>query len=210
MQGVYKEVQGVAPTVTALPQGAYRNAQLPPHTRTGKGSYLPLLWDLTLGLYTAQRLMGSGLHIQVCQHILNQVFSCMWLPLQDPIPRACGLSRPGSGPTHWACVCSSCVCSSTAAPSTLMGLQLLYHSPWLRQRPHFSHFKRGLDRVLGPHGHLSKDYKNHLLLDLLKLHTTLKLARRYLHDPHLYTKAKPCSCALVNHDNWYRVSCLPS
>ncbi|KAK7933404.1 hypothetical protein WMY93_004300 [Mugilogobius chulae] len=49
--------------------------------------------------------------------------------------------------------------------------------------------KKGLDGVLGPHPHLSEDYKFQVLLDHLKFPAAFQIAKRYVHDPIPYTKA---------------------
>lgn len=49
--------------------------------------------------------------------------------------------------------------------------------------------KKGLDGVLGPHPHLSEDYKFQVLLDHLKFPPAFQLAKRYVHDTMPFTKA---------------------
>ncbi|CAL9684636.1 unnamed protein product [Knipowitschia caucasica] len=49
--------------------------------------------------------------------------------------------------------------------------------------------KKGLDGVMGPHLHLSEDYKFQVLLDHLKFPAAFQIAKRYVHDPMPYTKA---------------------
>lgn len=49
--------------------------------------------------------------------------------------------------------------------------------------------KKGLDSVLGPHKHLTEDYKYQVLLDLLKLPNAYQVAKRYVNDPTPYTSA---------------------
>lgn len=49
--------------------------------------------------------------------------------------------------------------------------------------------KKGLDGVLGPHPHLTEDYKFQVLLDHLKVPSAFQIAKRYVHDPMPYTKA---------------------
>ncbi|XP_034733444.1 uncharacterized protein LOC117948085 [Etheostoma cragini] len=53
----------------------------------------------------------------------------------------------------------------------------------------FIMLKKGLDSVLGPHKHLSEDYKYQVLLDLLKLPNAYQVAKRYVNDPTPYTRA---------------------
>lgn len=49
--------------------------------------------------------------------------------------------------------------------------------------------KRGLDSVLGPHRHLTEDYKYQVLLDHLKLPNAYQVAKRYFNDTTPYTSA---------------------
>ncbi|XP_028296698.1 uncharacterized protein LOC114458488 [Gouania willdenowi] len=49
--------------------------------------------------------------------------------------------------------------------------------------------KKGLDGVMGPHPHLSEDYKFQVLLDHLKFPAAFQIAKRYVHDPMPYTKS---------------------
>ncbi len=49
--------------------------------------------------------------------------------------------------------------------------------------------KKGLDGVLGPHLHLTEDYKFQVLLDHLKLPAAFQIAKRYMYDPRPYTQA---------------------
>lgn len=53
----------------------------------------------------------------------------------------------------------------------------------------FIMMKKGLDSVLGPHKHLTEDYKYQLLLDLLKLPNAYQVAKRYVNDTTPYTSA---------------------
>ncbi|XP_019204872.1 uncharacterized protein LOC109196100 [Oreochromis niloticus] len=53
----------------------------------------------------------------------------------------------------------------------------------------FALLKKGLDSVLGPHKHLSEDYKYQILLDHLKFPSAFQVAKRYIHDPTPYTSA---------------------
>ncbi|XP_073718868.1 uncharacterized protein [Misgurnus anguillicaudatus] len=53
----------------------------------------------------------------------------------------------------------------------------------------FIMMKKGLDSVLGPHKHLSEDYKYQVLLELLKLPNAYQVAKRYVNDPTPYTSA---------------------
>ncbi|XP_043969674.1 uncharacterized protein LOC122829297 [Gambusia affinis] len=51
----------------------------------------------------------------------------------------------------------------------------------------FIMMKKGLDSVLGPHKHLTEDYKYQVLLDLLKLPNAYQVAKRYVNDRTPYT-----------------------
>ncbi len=53
----------------------------------------------------------------------------------------------------------------------------------------FALLKKGLDGVLGPHLHLTEDYKFQVLLDHLKLPSAFQIAKRYMYDPRPYTRA---------------------
>ncbi len=53
----------------------------------------------------------------------------------------------------------------------------------------FAMLKKGLDGVLGPHLHLTEDYKFQVLLDHLKLPAAFQIAKRYMYDPRPYTQA---------------------
>nr|XP_055047830.1 uncharacterized protein LOC129433271 [Misgurnus anguillicaudatus] len=53
----------------------------------------------------------------------------------------------------------------------------------------FALLKKGLDSVLGPHMHLTEDYKYQVLLDHLKLPAAFQIAKRYIYDPMPYTRA---------------------
>lgn len=53
----------------------------------------------------------------------------------------------------------------------------------------FIMLKRGLDSLLGPHRHLTEDYKYQVLLDHLKLPSAYQMAKRYIHDSTPYTSA---------------------
>ncbi|KAL0156947.1 hypothetical protein M9458_048193, partial [Cirrhinus mrigala] len=53
----------------------------------------------------------------------------------------------------------------------------------------FALLKKGLDGVLGPHLHLTEDYKFQVLLDHLKLPAAFQIAKRYMYDPRPYTRA---------------------
>lgn len=47
--------------------------------------------------------------------------------------------------------------------------------------------KKGLDSILGPHPHLTEDYKYQVLLDHLKLSTAYQIAKRFINSPMPYT-----------------------
>ncbi|XP_060777117.1 uncharacterized protein LOC132886465 [Neoarius graeffei] len=49
--------------------------------------------------------------------------------------------------------------------------------------------KKGLDTVLGPHRHLTEDYKFQVLLDLVKLPAAYQIAKRHLNSPQPYSAA---------------------
>ncbi len=49
--------------------------------------------------------------------------------------------------------------------------------------------KKGLDSILGPHRHLTEDYKYQVLLDHLHLHAAYQVAKRYVNSPYPYTSA---------------------
>jgi len=53
----------------------------------------------------------------------------------------------------------------------------------------FALLKKGLDGILGPHLHLTEDYKFQVLLDHLKLPAAFQIAKRYMYDPMPYTRA---------------------
>ncbi|GAA6078800.1 uncharacterized protein LOC114462525 [Tachysurus ichikawai] len=53
----------------------------------------------------------------------------------------------------------------------------------------FALLKKALDSVLGPHMHLTEDYKYQVLLDHLKLPAAFQIAKRYMYDPMPYTRA---------------------
>lgn len=53
----------------------------------------------------------------------------------------------------------------------------------------FVMLKKGLDSVLGPHRHLTEDYKYQVLLDHLELPSAYQVAKRYVNDPTPYTSA---------------------
>lgn len=53
----------------------------------------------------------------------------------------------------------------------------------------FIMLKKGLDSILGPHKHLSEDYKYQVLLDLFKLPNAYQVAKRYINDPTPYNSA---------------------
>lgn len=53
----------------------------------------------------------------------------------------------------------------------------------------FIMLQRGLDSLLGPHRHLTEDYKYQILLDHLKLPSAYQVAKRYVNDLTLYTSA---------------------
>jgi len=53
----------------------------------------------------------------------------------------------------------------------------------------FTLLKKGLDGILGPHLHLTEDYKFQVLLDHLKLPAAFQIAKRYMYDPMPYTRA---------------------
>ncbi len=48
----------------------------------------------------------------------------------------------------------------------------------------FALLKKGLDSLLGPHAHLTEEYKYHILIDQLEHPCALQVARRYIHGPH--------------------------
>ncbi len=53
----------------------------------------------------------------------------------------------------------------------------------------FLMLKKGLDSILGPHRHLTEDYKYQVLLDHLHLHAAYQVAKRYVNSPYPYTSA---------------------
>ncbi|XP_052423953.1 uncharacterized protein LOC127966763 [Carassius gibelio] len=53
----------------------------------------------------------------------------------------------------------------------------------------FLMLKKGLDSVLGPHRHLTEDYKYQVLLDHLHLPAAYQVAKRYVNSPYPYTSA---------------------
>lgn len=53
----------------------------------------------------------------------------------------------------------------------------------------FALLKKGLDSLLGPHAHLTEEYKYHILMDQLEHPCALQVARRYIHDRTPYTSA---------------------
>lgn len=53
----------------------------------------------------------------------------------------------------------------------------------------FALLKKGLDGILGPHLHLTEDYKFQVLLDHLKLPAAFQIAKRYMYDSMPYTRA---------------------
>lgn len=53
----------------------------------------------------------------------------------------------------------------------------------------FLMLKKGLDSILGPHRHLTEDYKYQVLLDHLHLPTAYQVAKRYVNSPFPYTSA---------------------
>ncbi|KAJ8352094.1 hypothetical protein SKAU_G00235700 [Synaphobranchus kaupii] len=53
----------------------------------------------------------------------------------------------------------------------------------------FIMLKKGLNSLLGPHRHLTEDYKYQVLLDHIKLPSTYQVAKRYVNDSTPYTSA---------------------
>ncbi|KAL0199202.1 hypothetical protein M9458_007742, partial [Cirrhinus mrigala] len=53
----------------------------------------------------------------------------------------------------------------------------------------FLMLKKGLDSILGPHRHLTEDYKYQVLLDHLQLPSAYQVAKRYVNSPYPYTNA---------------------
>uniref|UniRef100_A0AAV2KNL7 Uncharacterized protein n=1 Tax=Knipowitschia caucasica TaxID=637954 RepID=A0AAV2KNL7_KNICA len=53
----------------------------------------------------------------------------------------------------------------------------------------FALLKKGLDSLLGPHTHLTEEYKYHILLDHLEHPCAVQVARRYIHDHTPYSSA---------------------
>lgn len=53
----------------------------------------------------------------------------------------------------------------------------------------FALLKKGLDGILGPHIHLTENYKFQVLLDHLKFTAAFQIAKRYMYDPMPYTRA---------------------
>ncbi|XP_067219120.1 uncharacterized protein [Chanodichthys erythropterus] len=53
----------------------------------------------------------------------------------------------------------------------------------------FLMLKKGLDSILGPHRHLTEDYKYQVLLDHLHLPAAYQVAKRYVNSPFPYTSA---------------------
>ncbi|KAL1282348.1 hypothetical protein QQF64_001151 [Cirrhinus molitorella] len=53
----------------------------------------------------------------------------------------------------------------------------------------FMMLKKGLDSILGPHRHLTEDYKYQVLLDHLKLPAAYQVAKRYVNSQFPYTRA---------------------
>jgi len=70
----------------------------------------------------------------------------------------------------------------------------------------FIMLKRGLDSLLGPHRHLTEDYKYQVLLDHLKLPSAYQMAKRYIHDSTPYTPVQwtLCSNDMGSQDSWSR------
>ncbi len=69
----------------------------------------------------------------------------------------------------------------------------------------FAMLKKGLDGVLGPHLHLTEDYKFQVLLDHLKLPAAFQIAKRYMYHPRPYTQAMQALQQCYGQpDSWYR------
>lgn len=113
------------------------------------------------------------------------------VPAMQPPPVNSQPSVPQSAPQN------SSFLSATQRPNLMeMAISSSYGIPKPKlisftsgKESDFLLLKKGLDGVLGPHPHLSEDYKFQVLLDHLKFPTAFQIAKRYVHDPMPHTKA---------------------